>query len=128
MLSESRLAIVFRMLVSGISVPGVIEGTGAAGRAAGAGAAAPDAARDAPPPDQDSMSRLMIRPPGPLPATDARSIFLCAAMLRARGLAFTRPPSPSARDASPAPRAWGAPLAGGAGAGGVRIDEAAEAD
>ena len=100
MLSESRLAIVLRMLVSGTSVPGTMEGTGGAGRAAGAGAAPPEAARCAPP-DHDSMSRLMIRPPGPLPATDARSICLWAAMLRASGLAFTRPPS-ALREASPA--------------------------
>ena len=44
------------------------------------------------------MSRLMIRPPGPLPG-DRRTggMFCWAAMLRASGLALTRPPSPARR-------------------------------
>src|SRR5258706_13202344 len=121
MLSESRLAIVLRMLESGSSWPGVIDGAGgAAGRDAGAaegrdaGAPAERAGASVPGrgPAHDSMSRLMMRPPGPLPATDERAMFWCAAMLRARGLAFTRPPSP------PGPAL---PLAGGARGGPARV-------
>src|SRR5258707_15888038 len=80
------------MFERGSSWPGVIEGPGGAGRAAGAddGRAGAALGRG---PAQDSMSRLMIRPPRPLPATDVRSMFWCAAMLRASGQAFTRPPS-----------------------------------
>src|SRR6266545_6582620 len=115
MLSERRLAIVLRMLESGSSWPGVIDGAGAAaGRDAGAaegrdaGAPAERAGASVPGrgPAHDSMSRLMMRPPGPLPATDDRSMFWCAAMLRARGLAFTRPPSPPV-PALPLPGATG---------------------
>src|SRR5512145_2034401 len=40
------------------------------------------------------MSRLMIRPPGPLPAIDSSGTFLWAAIERASGLALTRPPGP----------------------------------
>src|SRR5688572_33216949 len=106
---------VLRMLLSGTSVPGAMEGTGAAGRAAGAEPpdAAAASARGAP--DQDSMSRLMMRPPGPLPATDERSIFFDAAMLRAIGLALTRPPSP---EASPC-CCWPAGCASALAAGGA---------
>ena len=60
------------------------------------------------PADHASMSRLMMRPPGPLPGTDDNGMFCWAAMLRASGLALRRPPSPSA--------AW-APAGGGLGAG-----------
>src|SRR5687768_2596888 len=133
---------VLRMLLSGTSVPGAMEGTGAAGRAAGAEPpdAAAASARGAP--DQDSMSRLMMRPPGPLPATDERSIFFDAAMLRAIGLALTRPPS---AEGSPCcccccwPDGWPWPWAragcasalaagGAAGAGAVFTDDATDAD
>src|SRR6188474_467189 len=133
MLSERRLAIVLRMFERGSSWPGVIDGPAGAGRGAAAGreAAAPEERAGAAPargPDHDSMSRLMIRPPGPLPATDERSMFWCAAMLRARGLAFTRPPSPLL----PALAATGAGAgagraAGGGGTAGVFSAAAAEA-
>ena len=74
MLSERRRAIVRRMFESGITSPGRTVGSGGAGRAAGRAEGAPAAAgpdRDAAAPDHDSMSRLMMRPPGPLPVTDA---------------------------------------------------------
>src|SRR6186997_1707170 len=129
MLSDRRFAIVLRMLVSGTSVPGAMDGTGAAGRAAGAGAAAPPEAEAgrAAGADHDSMSRLMIRPPGPLPETDDRSMSFLAAMLRASGLAFTRPPSPP-RDASDSAAGCSPPPDGGADAGGVCAADATDAD
>src|SRR5262245_11621632 len=114
------------MFESGSSVPGVIAGTGGAGRAgaeaaraAGTAAGRAAALRG---PDHDSMSRLMIRPPGPLPATEDRSMFWSAAMERARGLAFTRLPSLLGG----APAAPGC-AAGAGGAGGVRAADAADA-
>src|SRR6185369_11854407 len=129
MLSERRLAIVLRMFESGSSWPGVIEGPGGAGRGEGAADTRAGAALGRGP-AHDSMSRLMIRPPGPLPATDERSMFWCAAMLRASGLAFTRPPSPPvlALAATGAGAGAGAGRAAGAGgAGGVFSAAAAEA-
>src|SRR5213083_231498 len=125
MLSERRLAIVLRMLESGSSWPGVIDGAGGAGRDAraaegrDAGAPAERAGASAPGrgPAHDSMSRLMMRPPGPLPATDERSMFWCAAMLRARGLAFTRPPSPPVLVLAGTAAGAGAGVGGAAGTG-----------
>ena len=109
MLSDSRRAIVLRMLLTGSSCPGVMEGAaGAAARGAEEAAGAGAAAAGCPPADHASMSRLMMRPPGPLPGTDDNGMFCWAAMLRASGLALRRPPSPSA--------AW-APAGGGLGAG-----------
>src|SRR5262245_4462848 len=116
------------MLESGSSVPGAIDGTGGAGRdgagaaarAEGAGAGRAEALRG---PDHESMSRLMIRPPGPLPATEDRSMFWWAAMLRASGLAFTRPPSLPAGGGLPAPGRG----AGDGGTGGVWAADATDA-
>src|SRR5205814_5218137 len=123
----SRLAIVLRMFDSGTSVPGVIEGPAGAGRGAGVDAGRIDGAAAAAGrgPAQDSMSRLMMRPPGPLPATAERSMLRSAAMLRASGLAFTRPPSPLPLGGQGSPR--GAADGGGAGAGAVWAADATEA-
>src|SRR5712691_7320793 len=110
MLSVRRFAIVRRMLETGISAPGVIVGPAGAGAAAGARWAGGA-------PAQASMSRLMIRPLGPLPATVSRGMLRWAAMLRARGLAFTRPPSAAAgAGTARGPGAGGGAAAGGAGA------------
>ena len=119
LLSESRFAIVFRMLDSGSSWPGVMAGPAGCGRGEGAGAGADGILAYCSPPcapwrgaAQDSMSRLMMRPPGPLPETAPRSMLRCAAMLRASGLDFTRPPVVGAAGACCG--------LGGAGAAGVR--------
>src|SRR6187397_1199802 len=131
MLSDRRLAMVLRMFVSGTSVPGAMDGTGAAGRAAGVGADPPPGAEAgrAVGADHDSMSRLMIRPPGPLPETDDRSMSFLAAMLRASGLAFTRPPSLREESDSAGAGAGAEPaFEGGAAAGGACADDATDAD
>src|SRR6185503_7014155 len=112
MLSARRLAMTLRMLETGSSWPGVIAGPAGAGGAAGAGARAAAGA-----PVHDSMSRLMMRPPGPLPATESSGMLRWAAMLRASGLAFTRPPSLAAggdTGRGPGAGAAGAAVAGAA--------------
>src|SRR5262245_59215591 len=79
-----RLAMIARMGDSGRSsnsTPGATAG--AIPRATGAAEAA-------------STSRRTIRPPGPLPWITRRSTPDCAAILRASGEAFRRPPSPDA--------------------------------
>src|SRR5438046_9541774 len=111
MLSARRFAIVRRMLETGISSPGVIVGPAATGAAAGTRGAGGASAHD-------SMSRLMIRPLGPLPATAWRGMLRWAAMLRASGLAFTRPPSAATgAGTGRGPGAGGGAAAGGAGTG-----------
>src|SRR5262245_60454213 len=73
------------MLETGISWPGTI-----AGRAEADGFAAAARAGACAAPDHDSMSRLITRPPGPLPATEDNGILRSAAMFLASGLALTR--------------------------------------
>src|SRR3954453_475550 len=86
----SRLAIVFRIWVRGVSVY--------AGPAGPAGADDGVAARAVPPaPDcapACAKSRATTRPSGPLPLIAPRSIPLSAAIRLASGEAFTRPPAP----------------------------------
>src|SRR5215207_8749312 len=105
---------VLRMLLKGTCcpAPGVPPGAGAA------------AARAAPPPEvQASMSRLMMRPPGPLPSTEERSMFSWAAMLLARGLALRRPLSPPLGAPPPAPSPGARGEAGWGGGAGSRLTE-----
>src|SRR5262245_35909038 len=71
-------------------------GAGAAGVAVTVGGAAAAAGRGAD--SADSTSRLTMRPPGPLPARARRSRPDWAAIFRASGDAFTRPPAGAAPD------------------------------
>src|SRR5204863_9274274 len=76
----------------------------------------------APPPPPPALaastSRRTTRPPGPLPCRSLRSTPDCAAILRASGEAFTRPPSSDVAAGIGAAGADG--LAGVPGA--VRVD------
>src|SRR6185436_9069491 len=90
------------MLETGIAWPGTTDGEAAPGDERTAGGAALGWAGD-----HDSMSRLITRPPGPLPGTAASGILRSAAMLRASGLALTRPSGPAAGGVVGAPTGVG---------------------
>ena len=66
---------VFRMLRQRDLLAGATDGPGARGAPRGDAPEPRAAAGPRPRPVQASMSRLMMRPPGPLPATDERSMF-----------------------------------------------------
>src|SRR5690606_13500812 len=83
-------AMVLRIWVTGTSSTSAAGATGANVGAARPGAAAAGAAGAA---TAASTSRLMMRPPGPVPFTLARSIPASRASLRASGDALTRPSS-----------------------------------
>ena len=94
----------------------------AAGAAAGSGSGAASAGADAVPDSSAvSTSALTIRPAGPVPVSECRSIDDSRARRRATGEAFTRPPSPLPFVAAPTPAGTrsgaGAPSAAGAAAG-----------
>jgi hypothetical protein len=98
-------------------------GAGTAARAAGAGAAAAGADADgacgsilASP--AASTSCLRMRPPTPVPLTDARSMLFSAASFRTSGVTYGAPSEADAAAAAAGARAAGAGAAGfGAGAG-----------
>src|SRR5262245_16933367 len=97
------------MLDTGIAWPGTTDGGAVAGdERTAAGAAVGWAGA------HDSMSRLITRPPGPLPGTAASGILRSAAMLRASGLALTRPSSPAAAGVVCAPACVGCGVSGSA--------------